>query len=161
MSAAVEPVPPLQHGGEIVWIRGPGERPGSLPLPRPDLGYGKSDAIRGVWSQVAVCACGNWFLREAAEAPTGDGTLYADRCPRCRFVDGVPVLSETAKAAMCELRWRLDNYRRVKGTDNAKEREAFLKLHDASWLAVPVILAELERVYGNQVQAQVQEILVG
>jgi hypothetical protein len=107
----------------------------------------------GMWVTVRACkGCGAWYPAPIEE--------FLTLCPRCTYSSlGAP--SETVAAAMGELRWRLNEYQRVRERDLKAERAALLKLSQAAWVSAPILLAGLELLYGDQQVQQVHELTGG
>lgn len=84
-------------------------------------------------------------------------------CPRCSYSD--KTCPDDAKQAMQECRWRYNQYKEARaslgGVSNAGIRDHFLKAHDIFWRYGPVLLLELERIYGDQLTRGVHEIETG
>jgi len=137
---------PIQPGQEL-HVHGPGG-------PNPG-GSGRMEAFPagGMWVTLRACGtCGGWYPAFVEE--------YLVQCPRCTH-STLPPLPDEAVVAMAELRWRLNEYQRVRERDHVGERAAFLQLSAATWSHAARLLRVLESLYGDQQVRQTHEIING
>lgn len=122
---------------------------------------------------ISTVACPGCGVLHVVAVPMYDGRAILSAlapeehplCPICAANQPQP--SDAVRAAMAELRWRLDRFQAARLSDagigaSVKEhRQAFLDLQSCCWSATPVLLRELERVHGNQQVRLEHEITVG
>jgi len=76
-------------------------------------------------------------------------------CPRCIYATAWPTAPAELLEVMAELRQRLQDYHRARSLgegSRVEEHRTFVLVSDAFWAHGPVLLGELERIYGRQGQ---------
>lgn len=138
---------------------GPGTQPGGPPRPAPVPQQTRNVWVAPFWVCSGICPrCGEGFVFI--------GKLSDDEpdpiCARCEYATAWPTVSPELVPIMVELRWRLDQYQAATDVGSGASREAlraaFLKATDGFWTHGAQLLEELERVFGDQVQAGVAAI---
>lgn len=126
-------------------------------------------AVGPMLVSTCICPkCGEVFahfikMHEDSKIHNALGDDQEPVCYRCTYAD--KTCPPGLVYAMQQVRWLYDQYYEAHaslgGASNVEIRARFLKAYDAFWRYGPVLLAELEHVYGNQLTRGVHEIETG
>jgi len=122
---------------------------------------------------VSTCQCpqcGELFVHATEYKHHSHNNVYTaclepderPRCYRCLYATAWPQPTARVIEALVHIRWRygqfLDACEVASQKSQKEQRDAVLRAHDAFWLHGPALLAELERIYGDQLKRAVAAI---